>query len=230
MSTTGVRTVLRWLQRLLLGAEHPPPLEEERYARDSLGRPDLARFTRPAAHYAGYLDEYLDSLADGSSPGTRGRGATREWQAHAYRKGVLGQWGLIARGPTEALPIVLELARHPLPEGRQAAAGVLEAWEAPATAPGGDGLLAAALEFAERELASDAPDTETLAVLLGMLGRRRNPRGLPVVARILRDPSSRTGDLDWAALETLECLSGERFRDATAPIEAATEWLSRHGL
>src|SRR5262245_4052692 len=116
--------ILRWLRSILIGAEQPPDLEEAHYPRDASGAPDLTCFTRSVEHYARYIGDYLESLESARDEPPR----AREWQVYEYQKYVLGQWGLIARGPSEALATVLRLLRHRIPEGRQAASGVLGAW------------------------------------------------------------------------------------------------------
>jgi hypothetical protein len=219
-----MRDVLSWLRYIVLGAEKPPPLEEDSFPRDTAGQPDLTRFTRPVAQYAGYIQEYLVSL---SSPAPRRSGPPRssEWQSYAYRKGVLGQWGLIARGPAESLPAVLELLRHPVAEGRQAGAGVLEHW----TRENRD-LEAPVLALAQRELDRPDSDIETLSVLMGVLGRMRSEAALPLVSRVLRAPESSVGDLDWSAIEALQDITGQRFVNESNPKQAADRWLRERGF
>jgi hypothetical protein len=213
--------VLRRLRDILVGAANPPDLEEAHYPRDARGAPDLTRFTRSVEHYAGYIGDYLASL---ESP----RGAPpsgRAWQIHAYQKYVLGQWGLIARGPAEALPTVLRLLRHRIPEGRQAASGVLGAW-----AQRGAALEEPVLAAAERELAGPDTDIETLSTLIGILGRERSEVSLPLLARVLRDPGSRNGDVDWCCIEAIGDIAGQRFVKAAEPRQAAERWLQQRGL
>jgi hypothetical protein len=221
----GAENVLRWLRLIFIGAERPPRLEEDRFPRDAAGRLDLTRFRRSVEHYAGYIEDYLASLE--SRPDTRGRvnPSTSEWQAYAYRKGVFGQWGLIARGPAEALPTVLRLLQHPVAEARQAGAGVLEAWTGES-----DDLEAPALAALERELGNPETDIETLSTLLGVLGRVRSEAALPLLARVLRAPESSTGDLDWSAIEALGAIAGQRFVKESDPNQAAERWLRERGL
>lgn len=216
-----MHSALRWLKHALLGEESPPRLDEERFPVDGTGRPDLTRFTQSVAYYARYIDDHLESL----DPRGSRHPATSEWQSYAYRKGVFGQWGLIARGPAEALPTVLGLLRHPVAEGRQAAAGVLGAW-----ARDGADLVAPALAAAERELSRQDVDIETLASLIGVLGQARSESALPLLARVLRTPESTTGDLDWAAMEALQEIAGQRFVDQPDPKQAAERWLRERGL
>ena len=90
------------------------------------------------------------------------------------------------------LPTVLRLLRHHISEGLQAASGVLGAWADRATA-----LEEPALAAAEKELAGPDTDIETLSTLIGILGRQRSEASLPLLARVLRDPNSRNGDVDW---------------------------------
>ena len=213
-------TFLRWLRHLVIGAGQPPTLEEATYPRDARGAPDLTRFTRPVEHYAGYIADYLQSLESPHRPSR-----SREWQTHEYQKYVLGQWGLIARGPSEALPTVLQLLRHQLPEGRQAAAGVLDAWTTSVAA-----MEAPALAAAERELSGRDTDIETVSTLIGILGRERSEAALPLLARVLRDPASRTGDVDWCAVEAIGAIAGRPFRDEQDPRLAAELWLQQRGL
>jgi len=216
-----MHAALRWLKHALLGEESPPRLEEDRFPLNADGRPDLARFTQSVAYYARYIDDYLESL----DPRGSRHPATSKWQSYAYRKGVFGQWGLIARGPVEALPTVLGLLRHPVAEGRQAGAGVLGAW-----ARDGVDVVAPSLAAAERELNRPEIDIETLGSLIGVLGRARSEAALPLLARALRAPESTTGDLDWSAMEALQDIAGQRFVDQSDPKKAAERWLRERGM
>ena len=105
--------ILRWLRSILLGGEKRPDLEEAHYPRNATGAPDLTCFTRPVEYYARYIHDYLESL---ESP----RGApprAPEWQVYEYQKYVLGQWGLIARGASEALPTSCDSCATASPKG-----------------------------------------------------------------------------------------------------------------
>jgi hypothetical protein len=216
--------LLDWLRELLLGPPQPPGLEEERYPRDTMGRPDLSRFVHPASHYAGYVDEYLATLRPAAS---RGKGNDPAGRSYAYRKGVLGQWGLIARGPSESLLFVVRLLNDALPEARQTAAGVLDWW----IGNGADGEIEAhALAAAEREAAQREPDIEALSGLIGILGRMRSQQALPILARVLRTPSASTGDLDWSAADAVAAIAGEAFDRATDRRVAADRWLRARGF
>jgi len=217
-----VDNILRWLRDFLIGAEKPPPdLEEAHYPRDASGAPDLTRFTKSVEHYARYIRDYLESL---ESP--RGaRPPAQEWQAYEYQKYVLGQWGLIARGPSQALPTVMRLLQHRIPEGRQAASAVLGAW-----ADRGAALEEPMLAAADKELVSPDPDIETLSMLIGMLGRERSEASLPLLARVLRDPNSRNGDIDRCAIEAIGDIAGRKFIDASEPEQATERWLQQRGL
>jgi len=194
--------VLRWLRHIFIGAEKPP-----------------------ADHYARYIDDYLKSL---ESPRTAARGEpplAPERQVYEYQKYVLGQWGLIARGPADALPTVLRLLQHRLPEGRQAASGVLSAWT-----EGGTQLEAPVLAAVERELAGAKTDIETLSSLIGILGRVRAEAALPLLARVLRDPNSKNGDVDWCAIEAIGDITRQKFVKDPEPKQAAERWLQQRGL
>lgn len=213
------------LRKLLLGPPGPPRLEEERYPRDSMGRPDLTRFVRSAEHYAGYIDEYLSTLRPSSADAEP---RSTEWLRYAYRKGVLGEWGLIARGPSESLPFVVRLLRDLLPEARQKAAGILDAW---VSADGNHSTIEEhALAAAEREAALDEPDVEALSGFVGILGRTRSQRALPLLARLLRMPSASIGDLDWATADAIAETVGKAFDRSGDRREAAERWLRSHGL
>jgi hypothetical protein len=208
----GVRGLFRFLELIFVDPEKPPVLEEEHYPRDKQGRPDLGRFTRPLDHYLRYLEEYFTSLGpDGPDQAA--------WQSHAYLKGVFGQWGLIAKGPGEALPYVLQLLDNPLTEARSAAAAVLDAWA-------DDGDFGPHLVDA----ATKEKDPETLSTLLGTIGRLRIISALPLLARVLRSPASKAGDVDWSAVEALSAIARERFDRASNPKAAADEWLQLQGL
>lgn len=161
-----------WLRAILFGPPELPELEEISYPRDPAGRPDLRCFSKPVQHYIDYVEDYLASLSPDafSSESERWRkNQVNALRAHAYQKGVLGEWGLIARGPDEAFPFVLALLSHALPEGRRAAAGVLDAWAASGDARFSSAVLGAAY----REASAHEPDPELLSVLMETLGRLR---------------------------------------------------------
>jgi hypothetical protein len=208
-----VSSVLRWLLDLVIGGRDSHTLEEETYPRDAMGRPELSRFTKPVSHYATYFDEYLTSLGPNGP-------ASSDARALAYRKGVLAQWGLIAKGPREALPYVRQLLAHTEPEARSAAAGVMEAW-AGHDSPFVSDLLAAA------DVETDA---EAFATLISALARARTRRALPLLARILRDPRSRNGDVHWAVVEALGEIAGQRFEISEEGLRAADVWLRDQGV
>jgi hypothetical protein len=223
-----VSDLLQRLRGILLGGPKPPVLEEARFPVDRMRRPDLTRFTRPLEHYVGYIETYLASL----QPIPRGQPVpperrSSEWQAHAYHKGVFGQWGLIAIGPAKALDYVLTLLRHDLPEGRQSGAGVLEAWvEAGQSAD----LTAHALAFAEREASESEPDPETISVLITVLGRAKRRDALPLLARIFRAPWANVGDVDFDAATAIGEIAGKSFARKPDPRAAAEQWLTEQGL
>ncbi|MEX2285145.1 MAG: HEAT repeat domain-containing protein [Gemmatimonadota bacterium] len=203
--------ILRMLRDFLFGRPKLPALEEETYPRDAAGRPDLKRFTRPLAHYTGYIDEYLVSL------GTSGP-TDPAWQSFAYRKSVLGQWGIIARGPSQALPYVLRLLTNPIPEGRSAAAGILDAWAADIT------LVPRLIGALENE-----DDIETLSILAGTLGRLGARAALPRLAELLRSPNSDHGDLSGSMIEAVSAIAREDFTADADPKRAADQWLREQG-
>jgi hypothetical protein len=203
--------LFRVLRNILMGRPQPPALPEERYPRDATGRPDLSRFDKPLSAYAAYLEDYHASLG-----AHRSRDAT--WQAYAYRKGVIGQWGIIARGPQEGLSYVLRLLKHRLPEARAAGASIFNEWSA------GDTLTPHLLEAFETE-----DDIETLSVLADALARRKALPAIPRMAALLRDPASANGDLDWSMMEALSTISGENFRADPDPKAAAERWLRAQG-
>jgi len=222
-------STLRWLQTLVFGPPGPPMLEEQRFPHDARGAPDLSYFTRPVTQYVAYIDEYLAALEPKASgvvipPEQR----TGEWQAHRYRKGVIGSWGLIARGPGEALPYVLSLLDHAIPEAREMGAGVLDAW---VTSDQRVDVSCHVLAAAERE--ASAPDgvrPEPLGMLLLLLARLKVSEALPLMARVLRAPESRNGDVDWLAAEAIMKFSGERVARKAELRDAANRWLQARGL
>jgi hypothetical protein len=218
-------TMMDWLRRIFLGPDAPPRLEEAAYPQVARGVPDLSYFKHPVAHYEAYIDEYLESLEGKVADERRAARNYAEWQSHWYHKHVIGQWGLIARGPTEALPTVLRYLKHPVPEARQAASGVLSDWarkKIDVTAP--------ALAAAEQEFASAQPDTETLGTLLTLLGESHAESALPLMARVLRDPRSSNGDLDWNAVEAIGEIARTKFVKEADPRRAADDWLRARGI
>ena len=204
--------ILRSFLDLLFGDRRGRTLEEERYPRDAMGRPDLARFTKPVAHYAAYFDDYLASL------GPRGPASSTAQQL-AYRKSVLAQWGLIAKGPREALPYVKRLLARSEPESRSAAAAVLAAWT------GRDSSFVPELLAA----AEGETDPETLGTLISALARAHTRSALPLFGRILRDPTSRHGDVHWAVVEGLSAIAGQRFELSEQGLRDADAWLRKQG-
>jgi len=215
---------LHWLRELLFGPPGPPALEEERFPRDSMGRTDLTRFVHPASHYAAYVDDYLASLRPSNGREERPGSA---WQSYAYRKGVIGEWGLIARGASESLPFVVRLLNDPLPEARQTASGVLQAW----LGAGDDAAIEAhALAAAAREISQDEPDVEAVSGLVEVLGRLRSQQALPLLARVLRMPGASRGDIDWTTADAVASIAGESFDDGGDRREAAELWLRARGF
>ena len=178
-----------------------------------MGRPDLSRFTKPVAHYAAYFDEYLASL------GPQGP-ASSTAQRLAYRKGVLAQWGLIAKGPRDALPYVKRLLARSEPESRSAAAAVLEAWT------GRDSSFAPDL----LAVAEGETNPETLSTLISALAAARTRSALPLFGRILRDPRSRDGDVHWAVVEGLAKMAGKPFELSEDGLRDADAWLREQGV
>ena len=187
-------------------------LEEDAYPRDAKGRIDLSRFTKPLAHYVAYFDAYLVSF------GPQGN-RSREAQELAYRKNVYAQWGLIAKGPQEALPYVMQLLAHSESEARAAAAGVLDAW-----VEGNPTLAPSLLAAAETE-----KDPETLSILISAIARTRTKSALPLLGRILRDPASRNGDVHWAVVEAVAKFARRRFELSEDGLRAADAWLREQG-
>jgi HEAT repeat protein len=202
--------VLDKMIKFVFGEVSPPRavLEEDRYPRDAQGRLDLSRFTKPVAHYAAYFDEYLVSL------GPKGPKSTPAREL-AYRKSVYAQWGLIAKGPQDALPYVLQLLAHSESEARAAAAGVLEAW-----IDGNATLVPTLLAAAEKET-----DPETLGTLMSAIAKTRTRSALPLLGRILRDPASRNGDVCWDAVEAIGTIARRRFELNEEGLRAADAWL-----
>jgi hypothetical protein len=180
-----MRPLFRILRDILLGSAASSQLEEESYPRGRLGRPDLSHFTKPLEHYTRHIDDYLMSLGP---TGPRDAPA----QSLAYRKGVIGQWGVIARAPAQALPYVLQLLRKPVAEGRRAAAGILDDWATDAT------FVPQLLSAADSE-----QDIETLSVLVGTVGRLRARAALPLLASLLRSPDRVDGDLGWSVIDAI---------------------------
>jgi hypothetical protein len=210
-----MNTILRSFLDLVFGNRgnrRGTTLEEESYPRDAMGRPELSRFTKPVAHYASYFDDYLASL------GPQGPASSTAQQL-AYRKSVLAQWGLIAKGPRDALPYVKRLLARAEPEARSAAAAVLEAWTGRGSAFVPELLAAAASET----------DPETLSTLISALAAAHTQSALPLFGRILRDPASRHGDVHWAAVEGLGRIAGRRFELSEEGLRDADAWLREHG-
>lgn len=187
-------------------------LEEDGYPRDAKGKLDLSRFTKPLSHYVAYFDAYLVSLGP---EGNR----SREAQELAYRKSVYAQWGLIAKGPQEALPYVMQLLAHSEPEARAAAAATLEAW-----IDGKAALVPTLLAAAGTET-----DPETLSTLISAIARTRSREALPLLGRILRDPASRNGDVHWAVVEAVGKIARRRFELSEEGLRAADAWLRDQG-
>jgi hypothetical protein len=102
---------------------------------------------------------------------------------------------------------------------------VLDAW-----ADAGAALEEPALAAAEKELAGPDTDIETLSTLIGMLGRQRSEASLPLLARVLRDPNSRNGDVDWCCIEAIGDIAGQKFVREPEPKQAAERWLQQRGL
>jgi len=219
---------LNWLRTLLFSSPAPCVLEEQRFPRGTDGAPDLACFTRPVDHYIAYIEDYLMSLEPSTSVATLlPKTNSLEGRSHAYQKGVVGQWGLIARGPKDALPYILSLLERRVPEARQAAAAVLEGWLRRGVPVD---VSAQILAAAEREGNDKRADPESLSALLLVLGRLKHIDALPLFARVLRAPDSRVGDLDWSAAEAIASTAGGAISREGDLRRAADLWLQKRGV
>jgi hypothetical protein len=187
-----------------------PRIPEDEIPVDASGRPDLSRYTRPLEHYCRYYEEYQALTA-------RRTRVPDEVVRAAYAKKVHATWAFIARG-AESLPYVLKLLRSPDPEARADAAGIL------ADLGDREGVADALLRVAEEE-----SDPEALTVALDALARLREPRALPLIARIVRDPARDEGDVRWCAVESLERYARRKFTKQPDPVAAACAWLEARG-
>ena len=202
---------LSFLREVFLGKPKVPALEEDRYPVGPRGTPDLTRFTKPMQHYTGYIDDYLRSLKTTERH-------ENEWYAREYRKMVYGQWGLIARGPQEALPYVLQMLEHRESEARSAAAGILDRWANDST------LVQHLLNALRTE-----QDIETLSILADTLGRLKVRDALPRLAELIRAPDASNGDLDWNVAGAIGEISGQEFGQGRERVAAADSWLRNNG-
>ena len=202
----------RIVRNIFIDPRDPPVLEEESYPRDSMGRPELKRFTKPLSHYIGYMEDYHQALGPAGP-------TDPAWQSFAYRKGVLAQWGMIAKGPSEALPYVLGLLESPLPEARSAAAGIIGEWRKD------DSFIPHLVSALEKE-----DDIETLSTLAGALGRLKARAALPRLAALLRAPNSDEGDLSWSVIEAVSAIAGRDFMSTADPKRATDNWLAEQGV
>ena len=129
------------------------------------------------------------------------------------------QWGMIAKGPSEALPYVLGLLERPLPEARSAAAGIIGEWKMDPT------FIPHLVSALERE-----DDIETLSTLADVLGRLKARAALPRLAGLLRAPNSDEGDLSWSVIEAVSAIAGRDFMSTADPKRATDNWLAEQGV
>ena len=136
--------------------------------------------------------------------------------ASAFRLRVEAQWGLIACG-TDAIPYALRMLTSPDAEIREDAGGIL-------------GQLGKSDEVVEGVLAALEGETDdqardSLVIAIGELG---DPRGIPMLAKLIRSPET-DGDTRFTAVQSLGRLARRRFDKQEDPARAAIRWLDGQG-
>lgn len=140
----------------------------------------------------------------------------REYAIEGHREG-MASWGLIASG-RDAIPFALDMLRHLKADIREHGAGVLE----------GLGEQSSAVDEVLAALRTET-DLQVIDTLVGALGAMRSREALPVLARMLRDPST-DGDTQWQVACSIGRIAGRRFDRKPDPVVAALDWLDTQDL
>lgn len=133
-------------------------------------------------------------------------------------KRVEGVWGLTAKGD-EAVPLLVELLKHPDAEARADAAGAL-GWLRDSSPHIEEALVAV--------LRSSVSDEERDSALVA-LGSLRSKAALPLVAGLIRAEET-DGDTKHLAVGTLGQIVRRRFDRQHDPEAAARAYLDSAGL
>lgn len=168
---------------------------------------DLSHYSEPLGHYIGLYEEHLAAL--------KGPRVSQPEAKVLFQKRVTASWGLIAKGAAAA-PYALSLLTHSEPEAREDGAAIL----------GEIGREDAVVDHLVSLLETECDDTPRDSILLA-LGRLKNKRAIPVLARIIRDESI-DGDTRWTAIESLGYIVRKRFLKQEDPHRAALAWLDSH--
>lgn len=70
-------------------------------------------------------------------------------------------------------------------------------------------------------------DTAARDSMILALGRLKNKKAVPLLAKIIRDPVT-DGDTKWTAVESLGLIVRKRFLKQVEPVSAAVAWLDSH--
>lgn len=181
---------------------NPTFFEEDLIPQIERGVPDPKGFGRPIEYYIdmhGQWARYLEGGDFSKVPATR-----------AFKARVYATHGLIAKGE-EALPYALTLLASKIPEYREDAAGILEAFGKRPE------VVAALIRAAEVE-----EDLVALSALVEALGRTEAREAIPVLARILRKGDT---DTQWDTAEALGRIAGKRFGNQPDRVAKAFAWL-----
>jgi hypothetical protein len=188
------------------------PLNENRIA-------EKRHFTKPVEYYAEMHRTAVSLFDNSAAPGDAQLiGGCR---VHA-------EWGLIYAGAA-AVPYALRMLQSKIPEARADGAAILAAL--------GDNeqtfdSLLQAFEKDYRYHVNGAIEKESVQALesiIEALGRLRNKKAIPALAKVVRN-SAIDGDTRWTAMENLGRLARHRFDKNTDPMSAAVEWLQTHGF
>lgn len=138
--------------------------------------------------------------------------AEGDFQARA-----MASWGLIARG-SASLPFLAKMLKSSSPDAREDAAGAY-GWLARHDSAVVDELIAAVRSEA------DVVARDSMAMALGEL---KDKRALPVLAELLRDPTT-DGDSRSLLIEAIGRIARRRFDRKPDPEVAALEYLASKG-
>ncbi len=133
-----------------------------------------------------------------------------------WKTRVAAERGLISCG-AEAIPYAVQLLANQDAEIREDGAAVLGALGRDERVV--DALLAA-IELEDENQPRDA-------MVIG-LGRLRNRKAIPLLARMIRDPET-DGDTRFTAIQSLGQIAGRRFVRESEPEAAALHWLDANG-
>jgi hypothetical protein len=206
--------------RKLLRSLSPDVVKPEQVESDEEQRcPKLASLTKPLDYYIALYERSIppvDGLPTDVKPGDPDLKWYVRQVSNAYHNRVVATWGMIAKG-TASVPYALTMLKSKNPDIREDGAGVLMGiGKQPA-------VMEALLAALDHEMESQPRD-----VIISALGKMKDKRAIPALARIIRQPDV-DGDTRWCAIESLGDIVRKQLTSTPNPVEAALRWLDSHG-